>query len=94
MRPKTTRLSLEYRYFVDSGFFLASEQPTDVVSVAKNLGCNGLQQKSEETAFPKSTKYRRTDKSGPYTHGAIHRINFSTFITPPGIFRKTMCETR
>ena len=47
-----------YRYFVDSGFFLGPEQSTALFLVAKNSGYNGLQQKSEEVAFPQSTKYR------------------------------------
>jgi hypothetical protein len=52
------KLAPVYRYFVDSGFFPGPEQSTAVFLVAKNSGCNGLQQKSEEAAFPKSTEYR------------------------------------
>jgi len=56
---------INYWYFVALGLFLASWQATGVSLDRENAGSTSLQQKSKETLFPETTKYRY---SGAHIH--------------------------
>ena len=50
--------NLVYRYFVDAGIFLASEQSASVFSDARRTGFICPHKSSKKGVFPVSTKYR------------------------------------